>query len=368
MPSSEAGRKGPKRVWIDLSNSPHALLFSPVASELGRRGHQVLVTARDNAQTAELARQHWPDVEVIGAESPPGRARKVGTLLNRVAALRRWAKQHDPDVALSHNSYAQVVAARSLGIPCVTAMDFEHQPANHVAFRLASLVLMPEAVAPEAVRRQGARASKLRHYPGYKECIYLGDFEPDPEVAAKLGVERNAESRLVVLRTPPSRAIYHRFANPLFVGVLETISRQPDVRSVVLARHPEQRRELSDRALSHCIVPDRAVDTRSLIYSADLVVGAGGTMTREAALMGIPTVSLFAGQPPAVDLRLEAEGRLRRVTSCEQLGPVESRQGEPVPIAELRESGARVRDHFIEAVVQALDSSKAHGRWSGVLG
>jgi sulfotransferase family protein/uncharacterized protein DUF354 len=216
MPPLEVGGEGPRQVWIDLSNSPHALLFAPVASELGRRGHQVLVTARDNAQTAELARQHWPDVEVIGAESPPGRARKVGTLLNRVAGLRRWAKQREPDVALSHNSYAQVVAARSLGIPCVTAMDFEHQPANHLAFRLADSVLVPEAIPAKAIRRQGARDSKLHRYPGLKESIYLGNFAPDPDIVAKLGVEREADEALVVLRTPPSRAIYHRFANPLF--------------------------------------------------------------------------------------------------------------------------------------------------------
>ena len=41
---------------------------------------------------------------------------------------------------MSHNSYAHIVAARSLGIRAVTAMDFEHQPANHVGFRLAELL------------------------------------------------------------------------------------------------------------------------------------------------------------------------------------------------------------------------------------
>ena len=69
--------------------------------------------------------------------------------------LRRWARAERPDVALSYNSYAQILAARSLGIPAVTGMDYEHQPLNHVAFRAAQRILLPEAVPASVVRRQG---------------------------------------------------------------------------------------------------------------------------------------------------------------------------------------------------------------------
>ena len=68
------------KIWIDFSNSPHPLLFAPVARRLEAEGHEVLVTARDNAQTIELARERWPAVEVIGGPSPRGRASKVATL------------------------------------------------------------------------------------------------------------------------------------------------------------------------------------------------------------------------------------------------------------------------------------------------
>ena len=141
---------------------------------------------------------------------------------------------------MSHNSYAQIVAARTLGVPIVTAMDFEHQPANHLAFRLATLVLLPEALPGDIARRQGATRRKVRRYPGLKEAIYLGDFEPDPHVLTELGLGGSDEPALVVARTPPTRAIYHRFGNPLFVEALRVVTRQPHVRCVVLARHPEQ--------------------------------------------------------------------------------------------------------------------------------
>ena len=64
------------RIWIDLSNSPHPLLFAPIARALEAAGAAVRVTARDNAQTVELARQRWCDVEVIGGPSPRGPGRE----------------------------------------------------------------------------------------------------------------------------------------------------------------------------------------------------------------------------------------------------------------------------------------------------
>src|SRR4051812_9905465 len=113
------------RIWIDFSNSPHPLLFRPIARRVEELGHEVVVTARDNAQTRQLTQDAWPGAELIGDASPAARPRKAAALLRRVADLRRWAKGRRPDVALSHNSYAQIVAARSLGLPVVTAMDFE---------------------------------------------------------------------------------------------------------------------------------------------------------------------------------------------------------------------------------------------------
>src|SRR5262249_12426577 len=58
-PPARARGRGVK-VWIDLSNSPHPLLFAPIARALEGRGHEVAVTVRDHAQTLELARERWP--------------------------------------------------------------------------------------------------------------------------------------------------------------------------------------------------------------------------------------------------------------------------------------------------------------------
>ena len=352
------------KIWIDCSNSPHPLLFAPVSRRLQAAGHEVVVTARDNAQTTELARERWPQVDVIGGASPRGRTGKLQTITHRINELRRWAAATRPHVALSHNSYAQIVAARSLHIPSVTAMDFEHQPANHVAFRLARKVVLPDVLPLAALRWQGAAARKVVRYPGLKEELYIGDFDPDPSILAKVGLEVRPKT-VVVVRSPPTRAIYHPAANNLFESALRAICLQDDLACVALTRHPEQIAAVEALGLGNCIVPRRAIDSRSLIYAADAMIGAGGTMTREAALMGIPTWTMFAGSTPAVDAWLERQGALNRLVSADQLSRLAPRQNQPWSPADLRRRAAAIEHVFVEVTLgtrRDAGVASVHGR------
>ena len=340
------------KIWIDLSNSPHPLLFAPVARRLQTEGHEVLVTARDNAQTIELARERWPQVVVIGGASPRRRSAKVAAIGRRMTDLRSWAARARPDVALSHNSYAQIVAARSLRMPAVTAMDFEHQPANHVAFRLATTVLVPEVLPLDIIRRQGAVAAKVVRYPGLKEELYIGDFEPDLAILERIGVNPRP-AVVAVARTPPTRAVYHASSNPLFEPALRTICSQEGVVCVVLTRHREQIGPIERLGLRNCIIPSTAIDSRSLVYAADVMIAAGGTMTREAAIMGIPTWTLFAGKTPAVDVSLEREGALKRLTRPDQLSQVAPRPVGPRTPAQLKARGRALEEVLVRETLAA---------------
>ena len=62
------------RVWVDLTNSPHPLVMRPIVKRLRADGHEVAVTARDFAQTVELARRLGLAPTVIGRHRGAGRA------------------------------------------------------------------------------------------------------------------------------------------------------------------------------------------------------------------------------------------------------------------------------------------------------
>jgi predicted glycosyltransferase len=196
--------------------------------------------------------------------------------------------------------------------------DYEWATVQHnVNCRLARAVVVPEAIPPERLYRYGARG-KIRAYEGLKEEYYLADFEPDEGVLDELALDR--ERPIVVVRTPPEVSLYHRFENDLFASVLERLrvaAAQDGVQPVVLPRVASQRAELT--GVPGFVVPERAIDAQSLIAYSALVISAGGTMNREAVALGVPVYTTFEGRPGAVDERLIAEGRLRRLRAPEQL-------------------------------------------------
>jgi uncharacterized protein len=310
------------RVWVDLSNSPHVPLLTPVVARLEADGHEVLLTARDHAQTLELARMRWPGLEAVGGDSPAGRLAKGAAIARRAEALRRFARRRRPDVAFSHGSYAQLVAARLAGIPAVTMMDYEHQPANHLSFRLARRVIVPDAFPAGALRRCGGRPAKVLRYAGFKEELYLSGFEPDVRVLDELDLD--AGRVIAVFRPPPDGALYHRMLNERFDALLHRAAAER-VQVVLLPRGPAQAARYRDSPGVQ--IPERAIDGSSLVALADLVVGGGGTMNRESAVLGTPTYTVFAGKLAAVDAELLRLGRMRDLRADGGLPAFEKKHG-----------------------------------------
>jgi predicted glycosyltransferase len=306
------------KVWVDVTNSPHVLVFRPLIRILRERGAEVDVTAREYAQTLELLRLHGIEVTVVGRHGGRSALGKARVEVARLSALRRWARRRRPDIALAHGSHDLTLTARSLGIPSVTTFDYEFAWLQHqLGCRAATRVVVPDAIPPDRLARYGVRPPKLRRYPGLKEEYYLADFEPDPDVRAGLGIDPSR--RLVVVRTPPDVSLYHRHGNPLFPEVLERLGRDKRVSAVVLPRTAEQRERIRGLRLGSLLVPERAVDAQSLIAAADAVVSAGGTMNREAVALGVPVYTTFGGRLGAVDESLIREGRLQRLTTPDGL-------------------------------------------------
>ncbi|MFP5363750.1 MAG: DUF354 domain-containing protein [Thermoleophilia bacterium] len=316
------------RIWIDLTAPAHPVVFRPLLTRLHARGHELLVTARDYAQTLDLCRLHGIDATVVGVHGGANMASKAGRLLSRTARLHRRVKSFDPSLAVGHGSNDLALVARMLGVPACNTFDYEWATLQHnVGCRLARIVLVPEAIPLDRLRRYGVTAARLRHYPGIKEEYYLADFEPDRGLLDALGVDR--ERTVVVVRPPPDVSLYHRRSNPLYLQVLQHIGHDDGVHAVVIPRTQQQREVLSTMGLPSVIVPAGAIDAQSLIALADLVVSAGGTMNREAVALGTPVYTTYGGRLGAVDEALIRSGRLRPATDVRAIEIVKQERREP---------------------------------------
>jgi uncharacterized protein len=308
------------RIWIDLANSPHVPFFRALRDDFISLGHQLEFTARDFAETVALAHQARLSPTVIGGHGGRRISGKAGNLARRSWDLAQWARRRRFDLAVSHNSYSQIVAARALRLTTVTLMDYEYQPANHLAFRLSSRIIVPSAFPASQLNNYGARASRVLRYSGTKEDVYLANFQADPIFAShlvKLGVDPS--NILVLMRPPADNALYHRFENTLFDESLKRLLATNQVKVILLPRNEQQRRRYSTRSEANLIVPDEPLPGADLIASSDLVISAGGTINREAAALGVPAVSIYAGKWAAVDQMLLEEGRLKRILSSEDV-------------------------------------------------
>ena len=306
------------RLWIDLANSPHVPFFKALAKRFISQGHEIEITAREFAETVPLAQAAGFSAEIVGAHGGRAVSKKAGSIGSRAWSLAAWARKRKFDLAISHNSYSQILAARVLSLKTITMMDYEHQPANHLAFRFASRIIVPSSFPAERLRRYGARVGKVRRYHGTKEDVYLADFQPDPEFGARLcelGV--NADNVLVLMRPPAHEALYHRFQNTLFDEALAMFQSRENVQVILLPRNEVQRAMYSGK--ERVIVPGAPLDGANLIAASDLVISAGGTINREAAALGVPAASIYAGRWAAVDEELVKEGRMQRISGTGDL-------------------------------------------------
>jgi uncharacterized protein len=297
------------KVWVDMTNPAHVVVLRPLVDLLETGGHEVTLTARPLSHTTELLDDWGHPYTAIGHHGGAGKLGKALAAGSRVAQAFGFARGNNFDYGLAHGSTDLPPVGRVLGIPNTTMFDYEWARLQHeVNCRLATRVLVPDAIPADRLAQYGARPPKLVQYPGLKEEYYLSAFEPDPAVLAELGLD---PARVIaVVRTAPSYALYLGGSeNELVPRVLRRLLGE-GAQVVVLARTDEQRRALRDvdPALA---VPERAVDGRSLAGLADLVVSAGGTMIREAAVLGTPVWSIFEGRLGAVDEQLEREGRVR---------------------------------------------------------
>ena len=320
-PSLVKGQSVPvtqKKIWIDIDNSPHVPFFIPIIEILRKRGHQVLLTARDSYQVCELLEFHHLDCKVVGTHWGKNRFLKTMGTLGRAARLLPLAFREKPDLAVSLVSRAQLLACRTLGIPMAVLFDYEF--VVRLQFLQPDWFLVPD-VMPEAAAGTGRQG--VFRFPGLKENVYVPSFQPDPSLRKQMGV---ADSELLVtVRPPATEAHYHNpESDRLLEAALTYLTGKDGVRVALLPRNARQLSTVQQRwgAEIHSgkiIIPAEVMDGLNLIWNSDFVISGGGTMNREAAALGVPVYSIFRGKIGAVDRYLEKSGRLVLLAGAEDV-------------------------------------------------
>ena len=293
------------KIWIDLTNSPHVNFFAGMIREL-QQDHEVLLTCRPLANTIDLLDLNEFSYHVVGKHYGQNKFKKAFGFIVRIWQLYDFLKGKDIDVAISHSSFYSPVVARLLGIRSIYLNDNEHAAGNRISFIFADQIMVPECLELKKVHRQWAKAEKIISYPGVKEGIYLWYYQPN--VSSNFKIDNSEYKKSIFIRPEPWTAQYYRgdcnFMDDLLMGLKEKFN------VVMLPRGKNQDAHYRQEKFFGIFVPKKSISLNDIMGNCDLFIGAGGTMTREAAVLGIPTISIYQDKLLDVDKFLIEKGAM----------------------------------------------------------
>jgi len=252
-----------------------------------KKDHEVLLTSRPLANTIELIELSGFSCHIIGKHYGQNALKKVFGFVIRVGQLYKFLRNKGVDVAVSHSSFYSPVVSKLLGIRCIYLNDNEHAAGNRVSFLFADKIMVPEFLDTEKVRNQWAREEKIIRYPGVKEGVYLWS-----NIQVIFSDKDNPKhKKRIFIRPEPWTAQYYKgkrnFIDKLLVGIRDKYE------TILLPRGKVQETYYRKDRFRGVIVAEKSMNLNKIMANCDLFIGAGGTMTREAAVLGIPTISIY---------------------------------------------------------------------------
>jgi len=304
------------KIWIDIVNSPHVRFFNGVIKRLKEDGHEVLITARDFSNIHDLLDIFELDYVSIGNHGVT-LEEKLLSSTKRAYELSKFIAKENIDVAITKHSIELPRVAFGLGIPNVFVLDNEHAiAANKLTLPLTNKLIIPEIFDVWNTIHFGMNPNDIVRYNGTCEVSHLEDFVYNENILNDLNLKIKND-KIIFMRPEPSLASYldADCTKSVLTPIVDSLKDIADI--LILPRFKTQGEIFKD--LENVHVLKTPVDTFSLMKKADLVIGAGGTLNREAALLGTPVISCYPGKQLSVDTYYINKGLMKRSTNLNEI-------------------------------------------------
>jgi len=162
--------------------------------------------------------------------------------------------------------------AFGLNIPIILTADTPYATAvNKLTIPLANTLVVSEAIPNRFFKRYGAQ--KIVQFKGVDEASWIKDFTPSRLHGLK--------KPLIVVRQMETKASYALGKTDITEKIAKKLASLGNI--LFLTRYIKPK-------IKGLTITKEFMDSANLVNHADLVVSIGGTIAREAALQGIPTI------------------------------------------------------------------------------
>ncbi|MCS7111372.1 MAG: DUF354 domain-containing protein [Ignisphaera sp.] len=295
------------KIWLDALTPKQAMLFGSMYHELVLHGYSALLTARNYEYTTAVLKQLGVNFVAIGGYGYDLKSKLVEEL-KRMLSLLDTIESFDALIAYPNPGAARVAFALQKHYIALTDSPHSEIP-SRLSLPLASAVVISSCIPKKLIDQYVFEGKTyIIQYNGVDEVQWLKDFKPDKAYLKSLDLD---EYSYIVVRPPEIMASYYKngiVVNQLIEKIIQYFINQ-GLSIVYLPRYDHDAIISMFGGMKNFIIPSTEVGVKGpqLLYHAVASISGGGTMAREAALIGTLGISLFP-QELCVDTCLQKKG------------------------------------------------------------
>jgi len=302
------------------------MFFKPAIDILKKQNNEILCTSRNYREANELSKIKEMDLLIVGNHGGANLYNKLYESTNRILELSKIIQKYSPELAISFSSPEASRISFGLGIDHLGFNDSPHAEAvARLSIPLLTKLFSPSMIPLSSWTKYGISSKQIIQYNGLDPIAWLRRYKGNNnnsirDIFNKLKIDQSKKSILIRLEESKASYIANKKLIVQPITLVDTIVQHFNEKCniIILCRYSDQIKEISKRFKNKAIVLTDVVDGLNLLQNIDIFIGAGGTMTAESALLGIPTISI-APVHFYIEDYLKKIGLIKRASTVSQL-------------------------------------------------
>jgi len=302
------------KIWIDFLTPKQLLFFEPLIKKLSKK-HRLLCTTRDYREAKELVKIRKLNVVIVGRHGGGNKADKLFANIDRMKSLFKIIQKFKPELTLSFCTPDASRISFGLGIKHIAFSNSpHHEKVMKLTVPLVDKLLIPKHIPKKEFTKYGISSKNIIQYNALDEYLIVKGkifHNTVPKLYFK-------KKKTILFRTYEIQAAYPSKKVDTIGIIKKMATKFPDFNIIVLGRYYDEIKSLKRKLGKRIVVLDKVVDSGEILSLCDVFVGSGGTMTSEAVLRGVPTLS-YNGVPNHDEKYLVRLGMLPRAESFSKI-------------------------------------------------
>ena len=273
------------KIWFDILTPKQYLFFGYFIQKL-RKQHKIVSTSRKYQQVNGIRKFGSINPIIVGKHGGKNNVNKLLASLDRTKLLTNKIEKLNPDLLISFCSPEASRVAFGLGIPHIAFSDSPHAEAvMRLSLPYATKLLTPWIIPKSDFEGFGINRKNIISYKAIDAGIIIKNYQKNKQ-------KKINRKKIIVIRPEESEAAYITKKSKTIKIIKKIVDKFPEEQKIVLSRYKGQTENLRKIFGSDICLFSKPVNGKELLNNTDCFIGSGGTMTAEAGLLGIPTISL----------------------------------------------------------------------------